>query len=110
MAKPWKKTAAAAKTKTLSKAPAKRQIPTKTQAVQSTHKRKPEDSASDSEESPDSEPPCKWCKKHVKQVADNEPDVVDDRLEVEPELVSDGNRNDTRLSDEEVQNWGYSMT
>jgi len=46
----------------------------------------------------------------MKQVADNEPDVVDDRLEVEPELVSDGNRNDTRLSDEEVQNWGYSMT
>lgn len=101
MAKPWKKVTAAAKTKTL-KAPVKKQRPTKIQ----THKRKPEDNPTDSDEpeTSDTEPAQKPCKKRAKQTAGDETDVVEDRPDIEPELVSGGDRDDMRSSDEEVRN------
>jgi hypothetical protein len=91
MVKPWKKATAAAKTKTL-KAPAKKQRPAKMQ----TRKRKPEDNPTDSDEpeTSDTEPAPKPCKKHEKQTAGDETDVVDDRPDVEPELVSGGDGDD----------------
>ena len=77
MAKPRKKATATAKTKTL-KAPVKKQRPT--------------------------EPAPKPRKKRAKQTAGDETDVVDDRPDIEPKLVSGGDGDDMKSSDEEVRN------
>jgi len=61
------------------------------------------------EESSDMEPPPKPCKKCAKQVVDDKMDVVNDRDSVEPEEVSNSDRDDARSSDE-VQSWDYSRT
>ena len=105
MAKPQKKATATAKAKTVSKTAAKKQVPTRR-----THKRKPADESTDSEEeSSDTEPPPKPRKKRAKRVVDDEMDVVNDRDSVEPEEVSNGDRDDARSSDE-VRSWDYSRT
>ena len=71
-----------------------------------THKWKPEDNPTDSDEpeTSDTEPASKPCKKHGKQTVGDETDMVHDRPDVEPELVSGGDRDDMRSSDEEVWN------
>lgn len=84
------------------KAPVKKQRPAEMQ----THKRKPEDNLTDSDkpETSDTELAHKPCKKRAKQTAGDEMDVVEDRPDIEPELVSGGDRDDMRSSDEEVRN------
>ena len=91
MAKPKKKATATAKAKTVLKAAAKKQIP-----MWSTCKQKPVDDSMDSKESSDTEPPPKPCKKHAKQVVDDEMDVANDRDSIEPEEVSNSDRDEVR--------------
>ena|SRR5260221_11805488 len=88
------------KTKIYSKALTKKQGSTKTQIVQCAHKRKPEDTPTDSNESSSPEP-THVLQKCKKQSVDNEIDIVDNEPEVVIDLVS-GSGRDVILSSDEV--------
>ena len=102
MPKPQRKATKTTKTKTKVTAPTKKKGPTKNQTAQSSHKRKPENDPTGSEESSDTEPTHLPHKKRAKQLVDIEMNIVKNEPEVVIDVPSSSDRDNTSSSDNEV--------
>jgi hypothetical protein len=102
MPKPQRKATKTTKTKTKGTAPTRKKVPTKNQTSQSSHKRKPENDPTSSEEPSDAEPTHPPHKRRAKRLADIEANIVESGPEVVIDVPSSSERDDTSSSDNKV--------
>ena len=112
MPNPQKKaTTTAIKTRTKSKAPAKKQGPTKRKKVQSTWKRRKleDDDSTDTDKSSDTEPTQQPYRKHTKKSVVKNVEVVNDEPDSVIDVASGSDSDDRVSSDGEVWRriWPY---